>query len=130
VALQFTIKKVSEGKRRIMETQIFQPCKNIICKKSSKRNQNPSRYYYNSRTNLKFQHKPKYIIFQKSSYKKNRPILLLLLLLLPRGQNPLSYYTLSNKPKHNNILALVSKAKNQKKIIPFVGRYPCDPPTR
>jgi hypothetical protein len=25
---------------------------------------------------------------------------------------------------------LVSKAKNQKKIIPFVGRYPCDPPTR
>jgi hypothetical protein len=25
-----------------------------------KRNQNPSRYYYNSITNLKFQHKPKY----------------------------------------------------------------------
>jgi hypothetical protein len=35
------------------------PCKNIIFKKSSKRNQNPSRYY-NSITNLKFQHKPKY----------------------------------------------------------------------
>jgi len=34
-----------------------------------KKNQNPSRYH-NSRTNLKFQHKPKYIIFQKSSYKK------------------------------------------------------------
>jgi hypothetical protein len=35
------------------------PCKNIIFKKCSKRNQNPSRYY-NSITNLKFQHKPKY----------------------------------------------------------------------
>jgi hypothetical protein len=26
--------------------------------------------YYNSETNLKFQHKPKYIIFRKSSNKK------------------------------------------------------------
>jgi hypothetical protein len=36
-----TMKKVSEGKRRrIMETQIYiSPCKNIIFKKSSKRNQ-------------------------------------------------------------------------------------------
>jgi hypothetical protein len=37
------------------------PCKKIECsKKSSKRNQNPSRSYYNSITNFKFQHKPKY----------------------------------------------------------------------
>jgi hypothetical protein len=35
------------------------PCKNIIFKKSSKRNQNPSRYH-NSITNLEFQHNPKY----------------------------------------------------------------------
>ncbi len=41
---------------------------NIIFKNSSKRNQNPSRYY-NSITNLKFQHKPIYITFQKSTYK-------------------------------------------------------------
>ncbi len=34
------------------------PCKNIIFQKSCKRNQNPSTYY-NSITNLKFQHKPK-----------------------------------------------------------------------
>jgi hypothetical protein len=34
-------------------------CKNVIFKKSSKRNENASRYY-NSVTNLKFQHKPKY----------------------------------------------------------------------
>jgi hypothetical protein len=35
--------------------------KNIIFKKSSKRNQNPSRYY-NSITDFKFQHKPKYYL--------------------------------------------------------------------
>jgi len=35
------------------------PCKNIIFKKSSKKTPNPSRCY-NSVTNLKFQHKPKY----------------------------------------------------------------------
>ncbi len=45
--------------------------KYIIFKKSSKGNQNPSRYC-NSITNLKIQHKPN-IIFQKSSYK-NIPI--------------------------------------------------------
>ncbi len=46
------------------------PCKNIIFKKSSKRNQNPSRYYNSIITNLKFQRKPKYHL----SYK-NRPII-------------------------------------------------------
>ncbi len=60
------------------------PCRNIIFKKSSKKHSNPSRYY-NSITNLKFQHKPKYQL------SKNPPILIH---LLPRGQNPLSYYTL------------------------------------
>jgi hypothetical protein len=34
--------------------------KSTILKKYCKRNQNPSRYYYNSITNLNFQHKPKY----------------------------------------------------------------------
>jgi hypothetical protein len=46
--------KVSKGKRRITETQIFHHAKIKSSKKSSKRNQNPSRYYYNSIiTNLK-----------------------------------------------------------------------------
>jgi len=45
---------------------------NCNLQKSSKRNQNPSRYY-NSITNLKFEHKPKISSFKKSSYK-NRPI--------------------------------------------------------
>ncbi len=54
------IKKYLKAKRRIMETQIFHHAKIYLSfKKSSKRNQNPSRYY-NSITNLKFQHKPKY----------------------------------------------------------------------
>ncbi len=38
--------------------------------------------------NLKFQHKPKYIIFQKSSYNKIRPINY----YLGAYKNPLSYY--------------------------------------
>ncbi len=56
-------------------------------KKSSKRyyNQNPSKYD-NSTTNLKFQHKPKYLSFKNPHIKID--------LLLPRGQNPLSYNTL------------------------------------
>jgi len=44
-------------------------CKNIIFKKSSKWNQNPSRYYHNSRTNLKFQHKPKLSSFKNPHIK-------------------------------------------------------------
>jgi hypothetical protein len=46
-----------------METQIFHKAKIhlIFTKKPSERNQNPSRYY-NSATNLKLQHKPKYYL--------------------------------------------------------------------
>jgi hypothetical protein len=62
-----------------MEVEIFiSPWKNIIFKKSSKRNQNPTSYY-NSKTNLNFQHKPKYMMFQKSSYK-NRPIIIIIII--------------------------------------------------
>jgi len=43
-----------------MKTQIFHHAKIIIFKKSSQRNQNPSRYYNSIITNLKFQNKPKY----------------------------------------------------------------------
>jgi hypothetical protein len=54
-----------------MGTQLFHHAKNIIFKKTSKRNQNPS-WYYNSITNLKFSNTSQ--IFQKSSYK-NKPII-------------------------------------------------------
>jgi hypothetical protein len=57
----FTPQKYQKHKKKeeLWKLKYISPCKNIIFKKSSKRNQNPSRYY-NSRTNLKFQHKPKY----------------------------------------------------------------------
>jgi hypothetical protein len=42
-----------------MKTQIFHPAKKIFFKKSSKPNQNPSRYY-DFIANLKFQHQPNY----------------------------------------------------------------------
>jgi hypothetical protein len=57
VALQFTVKSISRQKKNYGNSNIS-PCKNINFKKSSKRSQNPSRYY-NSITNLKFQHKTK-----------------------------------------------------------------------
>jgi hypothetical protein len=58
VALPFTLKSELRQKKNYGNSNIS-PCKNIIFKNSSKRNQNPSKYY-NSKPNLKFQHKPKY----------------------------------------------------------------------
>jgi hypothetical protein len=64
-----------------METQIFHHAK---IKKSSQRNQNPSRYY-NSVTNLS-----SFNITQNLGSFKNPHIEKIdLLLLIPRGQNPL-----------------------------------------
>jgi len=70
-----------------------------LSKKSSKRNQNLSRDY-NSNTNLKFQHKPKYHLPKILIIKKKEKIDLLLL-LPSMGQNPLSYNTLYNESEHN-----------------------------
>jgi hypothetical protein len=67
VALPFALKSILRQKKNYEYSNIS-AYKNTIFKKSSKRNQNPSRCY-NSITNLNFQHKPKYIIFQKSSYQ-------------------------------------------------------------
>jgi hypothetical protein len=58
VALPFTLKSISRQKKNYGNSNISL-YKNVTFKKSSKRNQNPSRYY-NSVTNIKFQHKPKY----------------------------------------------------------------------
>jgi hypothetical protein len=57
--LAIDIKQYLKAEEELRKLNIFSPCKNIIFKKSSKRNQNLSRYY-NSITNLKFQHKPQY----------------------------------------------------------------------
>jgi hypothetical protein len=59
LALPFTLKSIVRQKKEdLWKLSNISPCKNIVFKKSSKKNQNPSRYY-NSETNLKFQHNPK-----------------------------------------------------------------------
>jgi len=59
--LAIYIKKYLQTKEELWKLKYFTMPKKFIFKKSFKRNQNPSRYYYNSIiTNLKFQHKPKY----------------------------------------------------------------------
>jgi hypothetical protein len=63
------IKKDLKAKEELWKLKYFTIAKNIIFKKSSKRNQNPSRYY-NPITNLKFQHKPKYHLSKTLKQKK------------------------------------------------------------
>ncbi len=70
VTLPFTLKSILRQKKNYGNSNIS-PCKNIIFKKSSKRNQNPPRYY-NSISSLKFQHKPKYYL--SKFYKYNLQI--------------------------------------------------------
>jgi hypothetical protein len=56
------------------ENSNISPCKNTpnLQKNPLKRNQKPSRYYYNSiRTNLKFQHKPKISPFKNPHITNN-----------------------------------------------------------
>jgi hypothetical protein len=66
--LAIYIKKYLKAKEELWKIKIFHHAKKLIPnlqKKSSKRNQNPSRYYYNSIiTNLKFQHKPEISSFK------------------------------------------------------------------
>ncbi len=63
--LAIYIKKYLKAKEELWKLKYISPCKNIIFQKSSKRNQNPSRSYYNSIiTNLKFQHKHKISSFK------------------------------------------------------------------
>jgi hypothetical protein len=60
----------------MMETQIFHHAKNMIFKKSSKRNQNCSQYY-NFITNLKFQTQAKISYFKNPHIKIYRPIIII-----------------------------------------------------
>jgi hypothetical protein len=61
VALPFTLKSILRQKEELWKLKYISPCKNLpnLQKKSSKRNQNPSKYHIPI-TNLKSQHKPKY----------------------------------------------------------------------
>jgi hypothetical protein len=85
VALPFTLKSILMQKKNYGNSNIW-PCKYIMLRKSSERNQNPSRCY-SYITNLKFPTQAKISAFKNPHIKID-------LLLLPRGQNPLSYYTL------------------------------------
>jgi hypothetical protein len=90
VALPFTFKKYLKTKEEeLYENSNISPCKNIynLPKQSSRRNQNPSRYYYNSIIKSQVSTQAKISPFKNPHIKID-------LLLLPRGQNPLSYYTL------------------------------------
>jgi len=59
------IKKYLKAKEELWKLNYFTMQKyNLLKKKSSKRNQNPSKHY-NSITNINFQHKPKYHLFKK-----------------------------------------------------------------
>jgi hypothetical protein len=69
--LAIYIKKDLKAKRRrIMQNSNISPCKNIIFEKSSKTNQNPSRY---NNSIISSFNTSQSIIFQKSSYR-NKPI--------------------------------------------------------
>jgi hypothetical protein len=57
--LAIYMKEYLKAKEELWKLKLFHHEKIYSSKKSSKRNQNPSRYY-NSVTDLKFQHKPKY----------------------------------------------------------------------
>jgi hypothetical protein len=57
--LAIYIQKYLKAKEESWKLKYFTMQKYNLQKKSSSRKQNPSKYY-NSRTNLKFQHKPEY----------------------------------------------------------------------
>jgi hypothetical protein len=78
--LAIYIKKYLKKKKELWKFKYFTMQKYNLQLKTSKRNQNPSRYC-NSTTNLKFQHKPKLSSFKNYHIKMD--------LLLLRGQNPL-----------------------------------------
>jgi hypothetical protein len=60
MALPFTLKKYLKAKEELWKFKYITMQKYNLQNKSSKRNQNPSRYHNSRTTNLKFQHKPKY----------------------------------------------------------------------
>jgi hypothetical protein len=53
-------KKYLKAKEELWKLKYFTMLKYNLQKNPFKKTQNPSRYYYNTIANLKFQHKPKY----------------------------------------------------------------------
>ncbi len=68
--LPFTLKKYILRQKKNYENSNISPCKNIIFKKkASKRNQNPSRRYHDSMTNLKVSTQAKLSCFKNPRIK-------------------------------------------------------------
>jgi hypothetical protein len=105
-SLAIYIKKYLKAKEELWKFKYFTMQKYNLKKKSSKRNQNPSRYS-NSINKSSF-NTSQNIIFQKSFYK-NRPT--------TYGPKSLKLTILYNEFKHN-ILALVGKANK-----PILGEF-------
>jgi hypothetical protein len=99
VALPFTLKSILRQKKKNYGNSNISPRKNIIFKKkSSNRNQNPSRYHNSIISNLKFQHKPKISSFKNPHIKID-------LLLLPRGPKSIKLlYSIMNLNTNNTYL--------------------------
>jgi hypothetical protein len=72
MALPFTFKSILRQKKNYGNSNIS-PCKNIIFKKCSETNQNPSRYYNSIINESQVSTQSQNIILQRSSYK-NKPI--------------------------------------------------------
>ncbi len=103
MTLPIYMKKYLKAKEELWKLKYLTMQKYNLEKNPLKENQNPSSYY-NSITNLKYQHKPKLSPFKNPHIKID-------LLLPSMGQNPLSYYTLYSESKHNILLALVGKGQ-------------------
>jgi len=73
MALPFTFLKSILRQKKNYGNSNISPCKNIIFKKSSETNQNPSRYYNSIINESQVSTQSQNIIFQRSSYK-NKPI--------------------------------------------------------
>ncbi len=90
--LPFTFKSILRQKKNYGNSNIS-PCKNIInLQKNPLKETKILQDHYNFMTNLKFQHKAKISFFKNPHIETD---------LLPRCQNPLSYYVLYNQSKHN-----------------------------
>ncbi len=71
------LKAKEEEEEELWKLNYISACKNIIFRKCSKKNQNPSRYH-NSITNLKFQPQAKISPFKNPHIKIYRPIIIII----------------------------------------------------
>ncbi len=111
LALPFTLKSILRSKEENTQTQIFHHAK-IWSSKNPLKETKSLKILYNSITNLKFQHKPKYHL-SKSLYQ-NRSIINYLV-----GAKIHWASILYNEPKHNILALVVGKANKLSQVKLF-----------